>query len=105
MLRELFPDEKVLREASPDWLGRLRLDFYLPGLRLAIEHQGELHYQPIKVFVGEAAHQRGVERVALKRKLCAENRVEVVDIRFDTPISAAALAQRFKRFLPADLSP
>ena len=44
---KLFPNEKIRREASPRWLGRQRLDIYLPELALAIEHQGEQHFRPI----------------------------------------------------------
>lgn len=39
-----------VREASPEWLGRLRIDIYLPDLKLAFEHQGEQHYRPITVL-------------------------------------------------------
>ncbi|MCP2938061.1 hypothetical protein NK983_35735, partial [Salmonella enterica subsp. enterica serovar Typhimurium] len=70
VVRDLFPDTRVLREASPEWLGRMRIDIYLPELKLAIEHQGEQHYRPIAVFGGEDAHLRVLERDALKRKLC-----------------------------------
>jgi len=58
-----------LREASPEWLGRMRLDIYLPELHLALEHQGEQHYRPIGVFGGEEAYIRVVERDTLKRQL------------------------------------
>lgn len=99
LVRELFPDQRVLREASPDWLGRMRLDIYLPELQLALEHQGEQHYRPIGAFGGEEAHARVVERDALKRHLCQANGVEVLDVRFDAPISRAALRQRLQRYL------
>ncbi|MGY8812790.1 MAG: hypothetical protein ACKVK5_17360 [Pseudomonadales bacterium] len=99
VLRDLFPDYRVLREASPSWLGRMRIDIYVPDLRLAVEHQGEQHYRPIAVFGGEEAHQRVVERDELKRRLCAENSVEVVDFRFDAPITNAAVKNRLRRFL------
>lgn len=97
--RELFPDQRILREASPDWLGRMRLDIYLPELKLVIEHQGEQHYRPVAVFGGEAAHSRVVERDALKRQLCEANGVEVIDVRYDAPLSKASLRQRLRRFL------
>lgn len=99
IVRELFPDQRILREASPKWLGRMRLDIFLPELQLAIEHQGEQHYRPISVFGGEDAHTRVVERDALKRQLCRQNEVEVLDVRFDAPISRAVLRQRLLRYL------
>ena len=99
LVRDLFKDQRVLREASPDWLGRMRLDIYLPELKLAIEHQGEQHYRPIAAFGGEEAHARVVERDALKRQLCQANGVEVVDVRFDAAITKPALRQRLQRYL------
>jgi len=99
VVRDLFPDYRVLREASPIWLGRMRLDIYLPELNLAIEHQGEQHYRPISLFGGEDAHLRTLERDALKRKLCMENGVIVIDVKYDAVITKAALRQRLRRFL------
>lgn len=99
LLRELFPDHLVLREASPDWLGRMRIDIYLPELRLAVEHHGEQHYRPLAVFGGEEAHKRVIERDALKRRLCAENRVTCVDFRFDAPLTKSSVRQRLSKFL------
>ncbi|CAM3893351.1 hypothetical protein CCOS865_02243 [Pseudomonas reidholzensis] len=99
LVRELFPDHQVLREASPKWLGRMRLDIYLPELKLAIEHHGEQHYRPLAVFGGDEAHKKVVERDALKRKLCAENGIEVVDFRFDAPLTNRSIKQRLLRFL------
>ena len=99
LVRDLFPDNQVLREASPEWLGRMRIDIYLPELKLAIEHQGEQHYRPIAVFGGEEAHRRVVERDELKRRLCNENGVDVVDFRFDAPITKASVKNRLRRYL------
>lgn len=99
VLQALFPDHVVLREASPAWLGRMRLDMYLPRLGLAVEHQGEQHYRPIAAFGGEAAHAQVVARDQAKRELCRQNGVHVVDVRFDAPISAVAMRKRLERFL------
>ena len=99
LVRHLFKDQRIEREASPDWLGRMRLDIYLPDLKLAIEHQGEQHYHPVAVFGGEEAFARVIERDALKRQLCQANGVEVVDVRFDAPLTKPALRQRLHRYL------
>ncbi|WP_236168930.1 hypothetical protein [Pseudomonas atacamensis] len=97
-VRDIFPDSLVLREASPEWLGRMRIDIYLPELKLAIEHQGEQHYRPLQVFGGEEAHLRVVARDELKRRLCMENGVEVVDFRFDAPLSISSVRNRLRRY-------
>ena len=100
-IREMFPNHRVLREASPEWLGRLRIDIYVPELKLAIEHQGEQHFRPVSAFGGEQAHQRGIQRDEIKREKCAQNGVELVEVRYDAPISKAALRQRLRRFIKA----
>lgn len=99
LVREIFPDSQILREASPQWLGRMRLDIYLPELALAVEHHGEQHYRPLAVFGGDEAHKRVVERDALKRRLCAESGVEVVDFRFDSALTKASVRHRLRRHL------
>lgn len=99
LIREIFPDSQVFREASPEWLGRMRIDIYLPELRLAIEHQGEQHYRPLSVFGGEEAHLRVVARDELKRRLCKENGVEVVDFRFDSTLTKFSVRHRLRRYL------
>ncbi|MFX4226402.1 MAG: hypothetical protein ACFHHU_00960 [Porticoccaceae bacterium] len=102
IVRDLFSDYQVFREASPEWLGRMRIDIYVPDLGLAVEHQGEQHYRPITVFGGEDAHSKVVERDRLKRQLCARNNVEVVDFRFDAPITKRVVKNRLRRFLESD---
>lgn len=66
IVKKLFPDQVIMREASPAWLGRQRLDVFIPALNLALEHQGEQHYVPVRAFGGDDAHRRGLERAALK---------------------------------------
>ncbi|WP_026600851.1 hypothetical protein [Methylomonas sp. 11b] len=105
VIRELFPDQLVLREASPAWLGRMRIDIYLPDLKLAIEHQGEQHYRPLSVFGGEDAHERVLKRDILKRALCKENGIAVIDVRYDEPITKASIRQRVRRFLADEFLP
>jgi hypothetical protein len=99
LVKKLFPEQVILREASPPWLKRQRLDVYIPFLNLALEHQGEQHYKAVKAFGGDAALQRNLERDALKKQLCAENGVHLVEIRFDDPLTLPVLRQRLQRFL------
>jgi hypothetical protein len=101
LLKRLFPDQVILREASPPWLGRQRLDVYLPAIGLALEHHGEQHYRAITAFGGEMALKRNMERDALKRSLCEQNAVQLVEIRFDEPMTLPVLRQKLRRFTMA----
>ncbi len=98
LVKKLFPEQVVLREASPPWLGRQRLDVYLPALGLALEHQGEQHYKAISAFGGENALQRNRERDVIKRRLCEENAVLLVEIKFDEPLTLPLLRHRLRCF-------
>jgi hypothetical protein len=99
VIKRIFPDDLVLREASPPWLGRQRLDVFLPQRNIALEYQGEQHYQPVSVFGGSDALVRTIERDALKKRLCEENSVELVYVRFSDPITTSSLKHRLRRFL------
>ena len=99
LVKILFPTKRILREATPRWLGQQRLDIYLPELELAIEHQGEQHYRPIGVFGGEQAFTKTLERDKRKRALCQENGITVVDIRFDAPLTISNLRSQLIRWL------
>lgn len=99
MVQKLFPDFIVQREASPIWLGRQRLDVYVPDLRLALEHHGQQHFEPIDIFGGDAALKRTIERDAQKRRLCKENGVTLIEVRFDEPLTVPTLRRRVQRFL------
>lgn len=103
LVREIFPDNQVFREASPEWLGRMRIDIYLPELGLAIEHQGEQHYRPLAVFGGEEAYLRVIERDKLKRRLCLENGIAVIDFRFDMALTKASIRNRLRKYLPLEI--
>ncbi len=99
VIKQIFPNDLVLREASPAWLGRQRLDVFLPQRNLALEYQGEQHYQPVSVFGGPDALARAIERDALKKRLCEENSVELVYVRFNDSLSTPSLKHRLRRFL------
>ena len=99
LISRLFPARTIRREASPAWLGQLRLDMYLPELALAVEHQGQQHYFPVDAFGGEGALATTQERDERKRALCRENGVTIVEIRFDEPLTIPLLRSRLGRWI------
>ncbi len=58
IIKELFPELTILREYSPDWLNRKRLDIYISKLNIGIEYQGEQHYKPVSIFGGEEGFEK-----------------------------------------------
>ena len=76
-VKKLFPD--TLYQFRPDWLGRQSVDLYIPSLRTGIEYQGIQHFSPVEFFGGEEALAHRMELDELKRKLCRENRVRLIE--------------------------
>lgn len=88
-IQALFPASDWTQNTRPDFLkyknGRkLELDGYSKSLKLAIEYHGPHHYQAI---TQQPEHQnefmRQVERDQIKRKLCEQNGVRLVEVRHE----------------------
>lgn len=54
LVQKLFPNYEIFKNYRPDWLERLELDIFLPGIPLGIEYQGIQHFYPIKHWGAEA---------------------------------------------------
>lgn len=63
---------------SNNWLGKQRIDFYIPKHNVAIECQGIQHFIPKEHLGGEAAFKETIKRDLTKRKLCQENGVKLL---------------------------
>jgi hypothetical protein len=60
-----------------EWLGKQRLDFYLPDYNIAIECQGLQHFENISFFGGENAYFYRKKMDEKKRILCEKNNVKI----------------------------
>ena len=89
-VRKLYPD--TLYQYRPEWLGRQSLDIYIPSLKTAIEYQGIQHYLPVGFFGGEEALSTRQELDDMKRKLCAENNVRLIEWPYSTDPTAENVA-------------
>lgn len=73
------------------WLHKQHLDFYLPKYNIAIECQGEQHYFPVD-FAGKGEEWainkfKQIQKLdEEKLKLCNENGVKLLYIKFDDDI-------------------
>lgn len=56
----------------------MKLDFYLPQYKLAIECQGCQHFYPVSLFGGFKAYQQTVKRDRLKYELCQEHGIPIL---------------------------
>jgi very-short-patch-repair endonuclease len=75
-----------------NWLGLMRLDFYIPRYNIAIECQGIQHFEPID-FGGKGKNftkkmfKELVERDKLKKELCEEHGVKIIYINYNENVS------------------
>lgn len=99
LVESLFSEHEVIREASPDWLGKQRLDVFIPDLALAIEYQGEQHYRPVALFGGEEGLKKTKERDKLKLKLCRDNGIKVVYFSHKEDLSQSKVEKKLIREL------
>lgn len=97
MIRGIFPNNEVVHQASPEWLGRQRFDILIPELSLAIEYQGRQHYEPVPFFGGKEGFLRTQKRDRLKAKLCAKNGITLLYFRYDESITRRLIEARMKK--------
>ena len=60
------------------WLGKLRLDFYIPNKNIAIECQGEQHFSCCTYFDDEETFKLRKERDKIKYQLCLNNNIKLL---------------------------
>jgi len=87
IIKAAYPAEEVVYRAKPEWLQRLELDAYLPALGLAFEYQGQQHFRPVELFGGVEAYVKQVQRDRLKRELCVQRKIVLIEVYYDEPLS------------------
>ena len=80
-IKTTFPKEIVIGQGSPKWLEGQRFDIWLPEHNVAVEYNGKQHYEPVKIFGGIEGFEATRLRDELKRKKCAGNNVELLEVR------------------------
>lgn len=75
--------DNVEQQHSTTFLGRQRIDFYLPKHNIGIELQGRQHFEPVDYFGGEDEYYNIVERDIRKKKLCEDNNLKLFYISLD----------------------
>jgi len=74
--------DDAIYQYQANWLGAQSLDVFLPSQNIAIEYQGEQHYQATEFFGGQEALECNIERDERKRKLCAKNGVTLLEWKY-----------------------
>ena len=79
----IFEQQKMF-----NWLGLMRLDFYLPGCNTAIECQGIQHFEPIDFGGKGKKHAKKLfkdnkYRDKLKKELCEEHKIKMIYVNYN----------------------
>ncbi len=89
LVRSIWPS--AVHQWRPVFLGMQSVDIYVPELGLAIEYQGQQHYEPIALFGGQEGFQLARSRDEKKRTILAHHGVPLLEWRYDIPITRAEL--------------
>ncbi len=92
LVRTIWPS--AIHQWRPAFLGMQSIDIHVPELGLAIEYQGQQHYEPIALFGGQEGFDLTCARDEKKRALLARNGVRLLEWRYDVPITRAELTSR-----------
>lgn len=60
--------------------GTLRIDFFIPSIKIAIEYNGEQHYGPTAFFGGEERYKLQMARDSRKRNWCRSHGIRLIEI-------------------------
>lgn len=85
LIRTIWPSAQ--HQWRPGFLGKQSVDIYVTDINLAIEYQGQQHYEPVALFGGEEGLRTTMARDARKRALLAAHGVSLVEWRYDVPIT------------------
>ena len=95
----IFPEYNVIREASPQWLDRQRLDIFIPELNLAVEYQGAQHFKAVPLFGGVEGLKKAQERDKIKKLRCKQNKVTLIYFTYKENLSENLIMKKLKHFL------
>jgi len=84
LFRTIWPNAE--HQWRPWFLGRQSIDIYIPDINLAVEYQGQQHYEPVALFGGEEGFKNTQVRDERKRLLIRANNVRLLEWRYDTSI-------------------
>jgi len=99
----LLKGHEVIHHFRADWLARQELDIFVPSLNLAIEYQGEQHFEPIDAWGGDVALQKAQQRDKEKRLKCESKGVKLIYFDHTMDLTETFVARRIKLALTKNL--
>lgn len=82
-LQKRFPNCFLLWEYSPEWLCGQRFDIADEKYKIAVEHDGRQHFEPIEYFGGEEKLLYTEKMDALKNQKCLQNNFHLFRVPYN----------------------
>lgn len=92
LVRIYWPD--AIHQWKPGFLGLQSVDIFVQEERLAIEYQGQQHYEAVDLFGGEEGLVSTQARDKRKRELLQLHDVRLIEWPYDAPIRTKELRKR-----------
>jgi len=95
LVRDSWPS--AVHQWRPGFLGLQSVDIFVPEEQLAIEYQGQQHYEAVDLFGGEEGLLMTQERDQRKRELLRLQDIKLLEWPYDAPIRREELLNRLRR--------
>lgn len=92
LIRTIWPS--AIHQWRPAFLGMQSIDIHVPELSIAIEYQGQQHYEPVDLFGGKDGFLLTRARDEKKRALLNANDVRLLEWPYNAPITKTELIDR-----------
>ena len=86
LVRSRYPD--AVHQWRPSFLGSQSVDIYVPSEKIAIEYQGQQHFEAVGLFGGEDGLVATQARDARKKAILEAHSIRLVEWRYDLPVTA-----------------
>ena len=92
LVRTIWPS--AAHQWRPRFLGLQSVDIFIPEIELAIEYQGQQHYEPVPFFGGKEGFEMTKARDDRKKALLKANNVQLLEWPYHAPLTKSELIQR-----------
>ena len=81
----------------------MEFDIFLPRQRLAIEYQGQQHFQVVEHWGGSEALARLQERDRRKKQICYDQGIKLVHFHYEDALTEAIVRERIVNTPPPNI--
>lgn len=92
IVSSMYPD--AIYQYRNKWLVKQSLDIFIPSINTAIEYQGIQHYKQVNYFGDETDFSERKQNDEIKKELCENNNVMLIEWLYNDPISEILLKEK-----------